>query len=325
MAEGMTEKPTEGTASGGKYLTKEYLIKSFKDFWSSVKKYIESKVEGLESALSKKVDIVEGQGLSTNDFTDKDKNKLKDIAENANNYSHPTDSGNKHIPSGGQQGQILRWESDGTAVWGSDSNTTYSEATQDEAGLMSAKDKAKLDGIDNGANKTEVESNISSGSTKPVQCKAVKEALDLKADITDLNNKADKEPEPTDSSDLVTNQTIQGYATDKGQIILKFPKNIEHLKIHAPNSDRPIEKVSLWKGNTLKFTNFRTEDSNYWAVTLENPRGTEGAIAFNEIFDFYVEVLKEKGKSKYRPFILKVKGDDEYGSTRIELTITEIF
>lgn len=35
-------------------------------------------------------------------------------------YTHPTTSGNKHIPSGGSNGQILRWSADGTAVWGND-------------------------------------------------------------------------------------------------------------------------------------------------------------------------------------------------------------
>ena len=40
-------------------------------------------------------------------------------------YTHPTTSGNKHIPSGGSSGQILRWSADGTAVWGNDNNTTY--------------------------------------------------------------------------------------------------------------------------------------------------------------------------------------------------------
>ena len=52
-----------------------------------------------------------------------DKSKLDGIASNANNYVHPTTSGNKHIPSGGSSGQILRWSADGTAVWGSDNNT----------------------------------------------------------------------------------------------------------------------------------------------------------------------------------------------------------
>ena len=43
--------------------------------------------------------------------------KLNDIATNANNYIHPTTPGNKHIPSGGSSGQILRWSADGTAAW----------------------------------------------------------------------------------------------------------------------------------------------------------------------------------------------------------------
>ena len=44
-------------------------------------------------------------------------------------YTHPTTSGNKHIPSGGSAGQILRWSADGTAVWGADNNTTYTAGT----------------------------------------------------------------------------------------------------------------------------------------------------------------------------------------------------
>ena len=44
-------------------------------------------------------------------------------------YTHPTSPGNKHIPSGGSSGQILRWSADGTAVWGNDNNTTYSAGT----------------------------------------------------------------------------------------------------------------------------------------------------------------------------------------------------
>lgn len=59
-------------------------------------------------------------------MTASDKNKLDGIATGANNYIHPATSGNKHIPAGGASGQILRWSSDGTAVWGADNNTTYS-------------------------------------------------------------------------------------------------------------------------------------------------------------------------------------------------------
>lgn len=36
-------------------------------------------------------------------------------------YTHPTTAGNKHIPAGGSSGQILKWSSDGTVVWGNES------------------------------------------------------------------------------------------------------------------------------------------------------------------------------------------------------------
>ena len=51
-------------------------------------------------------------------------------------YTHPTSSGNKHIPSGGSSGQILRWSADGTAAWGADNNNTYSVATTSVLGLV---------------------------------------------------------------------------------------------------------------------------------------------------------------------------------------------
>ena len=91
----------------------------------------------IKAKLADKVDKVDGKGLSTNDFSAAYKAKLDGIANGANNYSHPTSSGNKHIPAGGSAGQILRWSSDGTAQWGNDNNTTYSAfkgATSSAAG-----------------------------------------------------------------------------------------------------------------------------------------------------------------------------------------------
>ena len=76
-----------------------------------------SNVSGLQTALDGKVSTVSGKELSTNDYTTTEKNKLAGIADNANNYVHPTTSGNKHIPSGGSSGKILGWSADGTAAW----------------------------------------------------------------------------------------------------------------------------------------------------------------------------------------------------------------
>lgn len=54
-------------------------------------------------------------------------------------------------------------------------------ATATEPGFMSAEDKAKLDVVEDGANKTVVDAALDAASTNPVQNKAVKTALDGKA------------------------------------------------------------------------------------------------------------------------------------------------
>ena len=74
---------------------------------------------------SKDCELIPENG-DTKDFynqIDANTKKLDNIADNANNYVHPTTSGNKHIPSGGSSGQILRWLEDGTAIWGEENDT----------------------------------------------------------------------------------------------------------------------------------------------------------------------------------------------------------
>lgn len=145
----------------------------------------------IKALLAGKVDKIDGKGLSTNDYTTAEKNKLAGLK----NYTHPTTSGNKHIPAGGSANQILGWSADGTAKWVNEKdttysvmsgatvdadgksglvpsptkgaqrwldstgawttppNTTYGAASTTSAGLMSAADKKKLDGVADGANK----------------------------------------------------------------------------------------------------------------------------------------------------------------------------
>lgn len=90
-------------------------------------------VKNIKGAISVKVDKEPGKHLSTNDYTTAEKTKLSGLS----NYTHPTTSGSKHIPTGGTSGQFLRWSADGTAEWGADNNTTYSNmkgATSSAAG-----------------------------------------------------------------------------------------------------------------------------------------------------------------------------------------------
>ena len=89
-----------------------------------------------------------------------DKTKLDGIAENANNYTHPsytarasglykvTVDGTGHVSAA-----TAVAKSDITAQGIPESDTTYSAATTSAEGLMSAADKTKLDGVTAGANK----------------------------------------------------------------------------------------------------------------------------------------------------------------------------
>ena len=95
-------------------------------------------------------------------------------------------------------------------------------------GLMSKDDKIKLDGIDDGANKTVVDSSLSSSSINPVQNKVVKDALDGKANVqhnhtfativnlqSALNGKAD-----TSHTHDVATQNTNGFLSKEDKVKL---------------------------------------------------------------------------------------------------------
>ena len=82
-------------------------------------KTVNENLDKIDEEFDKKVNKAEGKELSSNDYTNKEKEKLKNIDENANYYTHPTDAGNKHIPPGGSAGQVLKYSgSSGSASWG---------------------------------------------------------------------------------------------------------------------------------------------------------------------------------------------------------------
>lgn len=104
--------------------------------------------------LGNKVDKMEGKGLSTNDYTTDEKNKLEGIAAGANNYTHPAHTAYKsglyklavdalgHVTNASA---VTKADITALGIPGQDTNTTYSPATQSNNGLMTAADKKKLD------------------------------------------------------------------------------------------------------------------------------------------------------------------------------------
>lgn len=153
-------------------LTSEELKMLWDEAPNDIKDYINDVLTvELDRLIEGKVNKVAGKELSSNDYSNTEKAKLAGIADGANRFVHPNNSGNKHIPSGGSAGQILRWGADGTAVWGADNNTTYTDATQSKNGLMSVYDKKKLDGIASGATRNVIRTgtaNPSGGSNGDV-------------------------------------------------------------------------------------------------------------------------------------------------------------
>ncbi len=104
--------------------------------------------------LSGKVDKEAGKGLSSNDYTTTEKNKLAGIAEGANKYTHPSYTAKASglykvtVDATGHVSAVAAvTKGDITALGIPGSDTQYSNATATAPGLMSAADKAKLDGM----------------------------------------------------------------------------------------------------------------------------------------------------------------------------------
>ena len=128
------------------------------------------------SDISNKVDKVTGKGLSTEDFTSEEKTKLANIDAEANKYVHPIyDSHTKGlykiaVDNTGHVNSVSEvTKADITGLGIPSQDTTYGEATTSTAGLMSASDKSKLNGLSN----VTVDSELSSSSENPVQNKVV--------------------------------------------------------------------------------------------------------------------------------------------------------
>lgn len=126
------------------------------DFRSSVDLAPYAKTEYVNNKLDTKVDKISGKGLSTNDFTTAEKNKLANISSGANNYSLPLATSS--VRGGAKIGYSTNSSNRNYAVqlsneqmyvnvpW-TDTNTTYGLATSTTDGIMRASDKAKLDSI----------------------------------------------------------------------------------------------------------------------------------------------------------------------------------
>ena len=126
--------------------------------------------KAVNTALSGKASTAVATTSANGLMSSSDKSKLDGIADGANKTI--IDSSLSSTSTNPVQNKVIN-----TALSG---KASTSVATTSANGLMSASDKTKLNGIATGANKTTVDSALSTTSTNPVQNKAVKAALDSK-------------------------------------------------------------------------------------------------------------------------------------------------
>lgn len=134
-----------------------YLVMNAKTGHYDIYAKVGDKMELLDDTtvnLSGYVQKETGKGLSTNDYTTAEKTKLAGIADGANKYVHPTHtaaaSGLYKVTVdalGHVTATTKVTKNDITALGIPGQDTTYPEATTAKAGLMSAADKSKLDGM----------------------------------------------------------------------------------------------------------------------------------------------------------------------------------
>ena len=149
-------------------------------------------------------------------------------------------------------------------------DTTYSNATTSASGLMSASDKTKLNGIATGANKTTVDSSLSSTSTNPVQNKVIKSALDDKISkdlqIIGDNGGCILSYVRTDNKNILTeiyNMDVGFYTIYSQSGVTGNPKSAEAWRMMVHKTNATICWVQAYGSNGSVYTNYCDGDNGW--------------------------------------------------------------
>lgn len=133
-------------------------------------------------------------------------------------------------------------------------NHSHASASSSANGFLSKEDKSKLDGIATEANKTVVDSSLSSSSTNPVQNKIVTNALNGKANsshshsisnITNLQSALDSKSETGHTHD------DRYYTETEMNTKLNGKANSSHTHTASQISDLTVSTHTLANGATL--------------------------------------------------------------------------
>lgn len=297
-------------------------------------------IDGALKALSdEKVSHIEGKGLSTNDYSDAEKQKLAKIPEDATDYQHPathsldmiTETGarkifssaertklsgidegannyrhpDKHAPDIIKQDSKSRFVTDAEKnIWNNKANTSL--VTTSVNGLMSKTDKVKLNGIEPGA-----------------QVNAVKSVMgkigEVTVNKTDIGLGAVQNYGVASTQEAQAGKSNQKYMTplrvkemlDTGQTYKKIPSLIYELKNSGPDTSI----------SSLIFNVFDNVLYYSWATNHSTKR-------YYDLGSYNMQTGEKKStssstNSKYRNRII-FKWDDNYVGTISEAGIRKI-
>lgn len=246
-----------------------------------------------------------GKGLSTKDFTAELEAKLNGIEAEANKYVHPTHTAAASgfykvtVDSQGHVTAVTAVEkSDVTALGIPAQDTTYDEATTSVAGLMSANDKTKLNGIEAEANKY-IHPDSAAGAqssgfykiTTDAQGHVTAVTAVAKSDITALGIPGELTPLSTNietdgSSDAkaATPKAVKTYVDSKISSTYKPSGSVAYASLPAT----PAEALL---GNVYNVTDAFTTDARFIeGAGKKYPAGTNVAVIVDG-GNYYYDVL----------------------------------
>ena len=210
-----------------------------------------------------------------------------------------------------------------------DGKASTAEATTGAAGLMSAADKAKLDGVEDGATKTIVDDAMSDTSTNPVQNKAVKAALDSKLSTQGgeisghLSVGLTVSAEGSVSTGRTSTDTgihFEKAGSDVGRIShgsdpMTGVSPIARLKVASPTEDDDAATKAYVDGRAVRYDAAQTLTDAQKAQAREN---VDAASAFTPILTSPVMIRKERATDSAGVYLSTIDIGEKHAEIRLE-------
>ena len=210
-----------------------------------------------------------------------------------------------------------------------DGKASTAEATTGAAGLMSAADKAKLDGVEAGANKTTVDAALDAASENPVQNKAVKAALDSKLSTQGgeisghLSVGLTVSAEGSVSTGRTSTDTgihFEKAGSDVGRIShgsdpMTGVAPIARLKVASPTEDDDAATKAYVDGRAVRYDAAQTLTDAQKAQAREN---VDAASAFAPILTSPVMIRKERATDSAGVYLSTIDIGEKHAEIRLE-------